>query len=790
MKISYSWLNRTYFKNTLPPAEKVAELLTMHSFEVESIEKQNEDSIFDIKVLPNRAHDCLSYRGIAKEVGRITGTSPTFPLYVPKSIGNFKTSDYISLNVDDTALVPRAIKKLARNVTVKESPEWLKSYLASVGQKSINNIVDASNFVMLETGQPVHTFDFDLISGVGRKQINIRYAKEGETITGLDDKQYNLPPDALVIADETRALDIAGIKGGKDSGINPATKNVLLSACNFDSVLIRKTSRNLGLRTDASVRFENGITPEFGSEAIAMLATLIEDLSGGETSADIVESYPRQENQYRIGFSEDDIKKILGIKITEKEISKILDKAGFSWKFLEPQKELFKLASTFVGVPYKFGASRRFDAPRAFDCSSYTSVLLALVGFSIPRISIDQYVYGEPISKKSLQVGDLLFFYSNADHARFESVEYMPGTKVPEGIDHVGMYLGDDTITHASGKFNKVVIEPFTKSSVYKHFVGARRIITDKKKRFVVTIPHERLDLRLLEDLVEEIARLYGYEKLKPVKLNSSRKKPQQNKKLYYEELVRGILIQNGFSELRTYSFVDANNGGVEIANPIASDKSFLRKNLRHLIEKGIDLNVRNLDLLGLQNIRIFEIGTVFSSLDDEYTSLAIAFYDSKKKTEDELKNVLGVVSKKLGTDVFARGKLMGNVFECNFDELISKLPTPKSKTSIKVERKEISYTPYSLYPYVVRDIAVFVPSKIKPQKVLDVIKNNAGPLAQNFKLFDEFTKKFPDGKQKTSYAYRIVFQSDERTLTDQEVNEFMKKISEKLSKLPGWMVR
>ena len=335
MKVSYNWLT-TYFKpGEAPTADAVPDLLNFHSFEVESSDKlENGDAVFDVKVLPNRAHDALSHWSIAWELATITGKKLDTSVFQKKieSFAGEKSADLLDLVVEDSALVPRAMKRVVLGVSVKESPEWLKERLAAIGQRSINSIVDATNFLTHELGQPVHAFDYDKLTGSGKKKIVIRHAKSEEQVTALDGKTYTLEPWMLVISDGETALDIAGIKGGNNSGIDEKTTRIVLSACTFDGPTIRKTSQKLGLRTDASARFEHGLSTHLPEVGMKRLSNLVTELAGGLVTEDILDVYPVPQKPHSITVTAQDVERMLGISISEKEIGDVLDRIGFSWK--------------------------------------------------------------------------------------------------------------------------------------------------------------------------------------------------------------------------------------------------------------------------------------------------------------------------------------------------------------------------------------------------------------------------------------------------------------------------
>ncbi len=309
MKISYNWL-QNHIEEKLPAPESLKETIIFHAFEVESKEKKGDDTIFDIKVLPDRAHDCLSHRGITKEIAGLLGlTLKTFSL---PDLPNTPLDTKVEIQSD---LVLRYMAIEMTGVKVGPSPKWLVDALESVGARSINNIVDATNLVLLDDGQPVHAFDKDKIDG----GIVVRMAHEGENITTLSDETKELKTSDLVIADYLGPLAIAGVKGGKSAEIANETTNIIIEIGNFDPVSVRKTSRRLSLITDASKRFENEVTPELVKSSAEHVVAVIKDISGGEVVG-VYDYYPKPVEARSISFELSDITKLLGKTINEAQI--------------------------------------------------------------------------------------------------------------------------------------------------------------------------------------------------------------------------------------------------------------------------------------------------------------------------------------------------------------------------------------------------------------------------------------------------------------------------------------
>jgi len=808
MKVSYRWLNE-YFDGALSKPEELAEKISLHSFEVESVEKEGEDFILDIDVLPNRAHDALSYWGIAKEVAVILDKNIKIPNNLYEVKNGKKSSDYISLEVEDAKLVKRAMKRVVFDIEVKESPDWLKEKIKSQGGKPKNNIVDITNLVMWETGQPVHAFDLDKIE---EGKIIIRKAKEGESITTLDNIEYKLNSEALVIADSKKPLDIAGIKGGASSGIDENTKNIVLSICNFDGTNIRKTSRFLDLRTDASKRFEGVLSPALAEVAMNRLSFLIEEIAKGEVCEELLDNFEKGKirgvGTYKIGASLNEINKVLGTSFKDEEILGILDRmkkyASFSYSKVIPRDLLDQVIVGLLDKPYKYGASITYDAPDFFDCSSFTAYVFAQLGIAIPRMTADQFLYGKEVNRNSLEVGDVVFSKGDSGGREYidrlgkevevvhsSTKDFLPGTRIPT-LNHGGIYLGDGKIAHASGNWHvgKVVIEDLDSSPAFKNIVGIRRFISNGEERYVVSIPQERLDLRSgpgfmvsgnTEDLIEEIGRVSGFYRLKSKKPSSLDFSPKVNKKFYYIEKIKDILTQGGFDEVMTYSF--RNKGEFELRNALATDKNYLRESLEGGLTDSIDFNSSISKLLGIDYPRIFEIGNVFKN-DDEYTQLGIASLKIGEASE-----VINKIPQELGGNIEYRVLEKDNKnmsIYLNIDKYLDTLPDIDSYTDIqKVIVGDKKFIPISPYPFIYRDISFWAARDIEEGDIVKFIKDNLRTdLVKRIDIIDVYKKD-----DKTSYAVRVVFQSDDRTLTDDEVNILMDSVYEAVQNR-GWEVR
>ena len=779
MKISYNWL-QDYFEKPLPTPEKIGEALTMHAFEIESIEKVGSDSVLDIKVLPDRSHDCLSHRGIALEVSLLLNLPIKPEIRILDAI-SAPESNLLKVNVEDPRLCRRFSALMIEHVEVKDSPTWLKERLEAIGQRSINNIVDATNYVMFALGQPLHAYDRELLNhSDGEWNIVVRKAIDGENLLALDNKEYTLLSTQVAIVDgaSNSVLGIAGVKGGKASEITKQTKHIILEAANFDPVVVRKTAKTLGLRTDASVRFENEITPDLTLAALKMVSGLIFDIAKTDhiQVEGLVDVYPVTAPLYRVGVSLREIQNLLGITISQSDVEKILGSAHYHFDVVKNPRETFlKTALSLAGTKYQMGASVLRDSPRMFDCSGLVAYCAMISGIMTPRISVDQYVFCDSIEQDEVQSGDLIFALTPGGTKHTETKEWLSGTPVSEGIDHVGIMISKTEVFHTSvHNPDGARVESLEDFLSIRELRGFRRIPSiDGGERMLVTIPAERLDLRMKEDLIEEIGRIYGYQDLKAVPINSLPQAPEIEMGNYYTNTLRNFFVDLGFSEVITYVF--RNSGEVELQNPLAGDKAFLRKNLTDGLGEALLLNNRNKDLLGVKEIKIFEIGNVFTK-EGEYTSFAFTGTDTSG-IADRLENLLGVKLTFVTTGNIHEAKLV-------FD---SKKPIESISAYNKVDT--IRFKPFSSYPCMLRDIAVFVPEGDDKDEIIRVVEKEAGGLLVQSQNFDSFTKEFPEGK-KTSYAYHLVFQSMEKTLTDEEINEVMNRVTEILHSKSGWQVR
>lgn len=665
MKVSLNWL-QCYFDKPLPSAEKLAELFTFGAFEVEGIEKVLDvqgkitDTVIDVKVLPDRAHYALCHRGVAGEVAALV-PMPRKPLVKPPLAET--STKKVEVKNFEPRLCTRYVARAIENVTVGQTPDWPRLWLEAIGQRSINTVVDATNTVMFDMGQPLHAFDADKVQG----PITIRLAKSGEKMTTLDSsagagKEIELDTTMLVIADDAGVLAVAGVKGGSRAAVTNTTKNLILEAACFDPASVRKTSTKIGIRNESSKRFENEITPHLAPYAMYWLTALILEQSKTAKAGPVTDIHGELPMQVKMEVSVSKINEMLGAKISAAVMAELLN-----------------------------------------------------------RLELNAVV--------------------------------VSGAK-------------DDTIS--------------------------------------LTIPHDRLDLRIPADIAEEVGRLYGYDKI-AYTAPAKQALTSVNKTFYYCENIKNALIAQGFSEV--YGYALTAKGDFEITKPLAADKGKLRTNLADGMAKSLEMNVRNADLLGLETVAIFEIGTVFAmpapeapTAAREKISLCLAAQMVKKvkgkKSIDVIEAALKAVATALGTSMNDKAidKNGAAMIEIDLTALIVTLPTTTSYADLSFTRAvDTKYKPFSAYPFITRDIALFVPAsgtieatEVAVRAVIaDSLKKIAGNLVvKGPDCFDRFEK---DGK--LSLAYRMIFQSYEKTLSDEEVNAHMTALND-VVKEKGWMVR
>lgn len=628
MLISRDWL-QSYFTTPLPHAEEIAETLLLHSFEIEEVYEQDGDMIIDVDVLPNRAHDCLSYEGIAQEYAMLSGAELVFTRYEGASLKSSLPQPKLAVTTPGCL---RYQAQLFNNVTVETSPAWVKKRLAAIGQKSINSIVDATNMLMFETGQPLHAFDADKVVGA----ITVRQAFDGEKMTTLGGEELELLATDIVIADDEGVLALAGVKGGTKAEVDAHTRNIILEVANFRPQSVRATSRRVKILTDSSKRFENGISSERARGVIESFMSLIKNFSA-DHAIEISESadyYPEPEKITEINLPHSKIESVLGLSIEREEVEAILKKLSFVFQREE-----------------------------------------------------DSY--------------------------------------------HV---------------------EP----------------------------PVFRLDIKIAEDLIEEIGRVYGYHLIPSRSLSDIIFQPRLHVHTWAENVIKNFLTENGFSELRNYAFVS--KGEVELLNPLASDKKALRSDVQKTFLEALEKNSNRADYFGSDRTMVFEIAREYHA-DREDLVCVIGIKNKDKKARktygDELEQLKTLVSQlesllSSSLDVSPGGTSLR--FSLRDIVTPSEISEYGSLFENKSYNKDAVFHGVSSYPYVTRDVSFWTEEQDAEIFFKKTIQKAETEHLKKVYLLDIFEKE-----GRVSYAYSLIFQSMNKTLTDIEVESDMKKIIETL---------
>jgi phenylalanyl-tRNA synthetase beta chain len=322
MKLLYNWL-KEFVDATASPADLRARL-SLSGTAIDSVEESAAGPVLDAEITANRP-DCLGHYGMAREVAAIyrLALKPVNPQLKESAE---KISSATRVEIECPELCGRFTARVLRGVKVQPSPDWLRQRLEAIGQNSINNVVDVTNYVMFELGQPLHAYDFDKLS---EKRIVVRRARPGEKLRTLDGVERTLAKDMCVIADARRALGIGGVMGGVESEIGFSSRNLLIEAAWFDPISVRRGSKALGLRTEASYRFERGADPEMAEVASRRAAELIQKLAGGEILAGVVDVYPGREPERKIEFTRKELLRVMGADVPDRDIEEMLGALGF-----------------------------------------------------------------------------------------------------------------------------------------------------------------------------------------------------------------------------------------------------------------------------------------------------------------------------------------------------------------------------------------------------------------------------------------------------------------------------
>lgn len=631
------------------------------------------DVIYETEITANRG-DWLSHIGVAREAQVLTKKKSKMPTLKLKE-GKERTSLAARVTIKDSQACPRYAARVIRNVKIEPSPKWLQDRLESVGVRPINNIVDITNYVLMETGHPLHAFDYDKVGG---HHIIVRKAKKGERFVTLDEKERALDSETLLICDNEKPIAIAGVMGGMNSEISDATTNVLLESAYFDPKNIRKTSKLLGLSTEASQRFERSSDIEMVLYAINRSVQMMAEIAGGEVLKGVIDIYPTKVRKKTLILRISRINKILGTTLRISDVRKLLSNLNFI-------------------------------------CAS-----------------------------------------SDRDSLR-------------------------------------------------------------------ITVPSYRNDVVSEIDLIEEVARTYGYDKIETKTKGSLVFSGVSGKREFIDE-VRDYFVGAGFCECMTNSFISkkedelCGGSGIEVLNPVSAELTRLRTSLI----PGMLNTIQNNIFKSQENLRLFEIGRVYHRISGkegdplssfaEHDKIIIVMtghfaphqYGNSVRKVDRL-DISGEVEAFLtkffldkycficydthrplsvgDIDIEINGTYVGylgqirkdvlNFFDIDQDVYICEVDLGISRNFLPKERK---FSSLPKFPVVERDLAFVVDGDVTFGKLRDAILSVSSQLLKRVTLFDVFAGD-QIGTGKKSLAIALEFRSDERTLTDSEIQQLMLKV-------------
>jgi phenylalanyl-tRNA synthetase beta chain len=695
LKILVSWL-RELVDVPVTPA-KLASDLHMAGFEVASVEPppgapaDGDDAVIDLEITANRP-DCLSVLGIAREVATLYDTLLKMPSL--SILGRAERGQVANLRVtiEDAARCPRYCAALAE-VQIAPSPAWMQHRLAAAGVRAINNIVDITNYALLEFGHPMHAFDFERLGG---HELRIRAGRTGERVTTLDGQDRALMPDILVIADATRPQAIGGVMGGRESEVCDATRLIAFESAWFEPTGIRRTSRRLGLSTEASYRFERGADIEAPPVALARACALLEETGAGHVLPGFVDAYPAKRGRRLVEIDTTRVAQVLGADVPTSEITRTLEGLGF-------------------GV-----------VPQA----------------------------------------------SPSDQASPVSLAAERGTCLS------------------------------------------------------VSVPSWRIDVGRDVDLIEEIARHFGYDRL-PTSFPTLEQTPAEpDARLERDRLVRRLAASAGFAEAVTFSFIErgaalsfANAADlVDILNPLSEQFAVLRPSLLPGLVDAVAHNLRR----GQEDARLFELGTVFNTEGGERRRVALAWvgagaashWSGSGRPVDffDMKGAVELIAAGIGVAIelrsaertyLVRGR---SAAVCVADAesravgILGQLAPPLTAARDMPLHAEVyvaevdvdamaevaasplmfSSVPPPRHPAVVRDISIIVDDTLPAAVVRGTIHAAAPATLVRVREFDRYQGKgVPEGR--VSLSYRFTFQAPDRTLTDADVQRAMTDIVQAL---------
>jgi phenylalanyl-tRNA synthetase beta chain len=640
------------------------------------------DTVFEIGITPNRP-DALSHIGVARELAALYNKSLSLPKVKLKQ-SKHSIKEFASIEIEDVLNCPRYSAVVVKNVEIKDSPQWLKDNLSKIGLRPISNVVDITNYVMYETGQPLHAFDLDLLAG---SKIIVKSTQSESVFTTLDSKQRNLPVGTLMICDAEKPVAIAGVMGGENSEINSQTKNLLIESAYFNPSSIRRTSRELGLSTDASYRFERGIDPNNTLYSAQRAAQLISEICNGEVLKGSIDVYPQKIKPKKILFRNEQVKRILGYTIQSAKIKKIFSNLGF---------EVLKSHSNRITISIP---TFRPDIEREIDL---IEEIARVHGYdNIPTISKIAVTLQKRIDESEF-----------ADQVR-----------------DVANSLG----------FYEMINNPLVSKKLASYYENPIQVLNPQN------IDMEFLRNSLLPGALSVVAR----------NINSG------EKDLCLFE-IGNIFIKNNSEEIKSFNDFEETQKLIFILTGRANAKEW------HSNERNFDF----FDLKGVINTFLSKI-SLDNFLNDSYYHTGNNLYKFLL-TKSFMNKVLGKGGK-VKKEVLSEFGIDQDVYSFEFD----------LQSLNKIEKINKKFIEPGRFPKVFRDFAFIFDKAILAEEIINHIKSEGSKLLKTVKLFDLFEGESV-GANKKSLAFSLEYGSDERTLTEQEVEKdftaLIKSITQKFN--------
>ena len=724
-----------------------------------------DDDILEFELTANRG-DCFSVIGLVRELAVLTKKTPRFPEIKFDEDDERNAEDLVKIGIDAPDLCGRFSSRVLTNIKLAPSPDWMVKRLEGAGMRAINNVVDVTNFVMLEMGQPLHAYDYDKVTW---HQLTARRAVEGEPLHTLDDTNRLAKGGELVIADAEKAAGLAGIMGGFESEITETTKTVILEAASFNSASIRRTSRAVGIHSEASGRFERGTNINGTVAALDRVAQLLQEMGACSVCKGVVDVYPNPKPEIKIKFTPAQINQRLGTNYSDKEIIDVLEALGFK---IEPLGVVDELTDEVVD---KFAAATKNIGKAAREIGKKSTVEGFMKNFGA-------------------SIGEL---FKNAD------------AKAP------------DEVLKNSG------VEGFMKN-ISETFGGIAKSVEIKiSSAYEATVPDWRNDVKLPDDLSEEVARIYGFDEI-PSTLPKGNQQGRQSAAQNFIDKIKNILSGLGMCEELSFAFtseamfdkmrVPADSElrrAVPIINPLTDVAPLLRTTLLASIFENAARNFSRKN----EDVRLFDVAPVFIPKNLPVTELPrekqqivgllmgrrepkgwsqnpaqIDFYDAKGIVEEllaglSINNYFVEAGEHYAlhpgkTAVFKKGRdvlvTVGEVHPAVSEALGIKKKIYVFEADIETLQrfaaKKFSLESLPKYPSISRDLAILVEHDTAAGDVEKIIVKNGGKFFKGVTLFDVYTgERIPADKK--SLAFALEFRSNERTLKDEEADEAFKNI-------------